>query len=58
MANIKSIDIDRKEGTLTLSGKDIVVADALNSLNKGGFYGSLTKPVAAKPVEKKKPAAK
>ncbi|MDA1017216.1 MAG: hypothetical protein O3A00_22510 [Planctomycetota bacterium] len=56
--NIMSIDIDRKEGTLTLSGKDIIVADALTALNKGGFYGSLKKPEVAKPVEKKKPTVK
>lgn len=44
---LKSIDIDRKEGTLTLSGSSLVVVDALKALNKGGFYGKI-KPEAEK----------
>lgn len=38
---LKAIDIDRKEGTMTLSGASLVVTDALKALNKGGFYGKI-----------------
>ncbi len=41
VAGLKTIDIDRKDGTMTLVGNSILVTDALKALNKGGFYGSL-----------------
>lgn len=38
---VSSIDVDREEGTVTLSGTDIVQTEALAALNKGGFYGNV-----------------
>ncbi len=38
---VSSIDIDREEGTVTVSGTDILHTEAVAALNKGGFYGRI-----------------
>jgi copper chaperone CopZ len=38
---VTAIDVDRKDRTITVRGKDISVAAASAALFKGGFYGKL-----------------
>lgn len=38
---VTSVDVDRSEKTVTLNGKDIQVAQAVDALNKGGFHGTV-----------------
>ena len=48
--NVTVIDIDRNEQTIKVSGDGVLVQDAIDALNKAGFYG---KPVSEKKSEPK-----
>ncbi|MCH8830885.1 MAG: heavy-metal-associated domain-containing protein, partial [Planctomycetes bacterium] len=41
---VESIDIDRKEKTVTVRGKAIDITAAVKALNKGGFHALLQPP--------------
>jgi copper chaperone CopZ len=41
LVGVTAIDVDRKDRTVTVSGKNISVAAASAALFKGGFYGKL-----------------
>lgn len=39
--NVKQIDVNQKAGTVTLTGENIDVLEAISALNDGGFHGNL-----------------
>ncbi len=41
--NVKVIDVDRKTKTVTITGENIDVAEAITAFQDGGFHGNLKK---------------
>ena len=41
--NVKSIDMDQKTKTVTLTGEGIDIVEAAKAFNEGGFHGNLKK---------------